>query len=58
MAYSLDLEPDDVEVIVEALRIQRERWEDTLMKKLANDPSVSEIPIEHIKALYAATMSC
>jgi hypothetical protein len=36
-------------VVVEALRIQRERWQDVLMKKLANDPSVSAVPFDQIQ---------
>jgi len=49
MAYTVELENGELEVIVEALRIQEERWQDALMKKLANDPSVSHIPLEHIQ---------
>jgi hypothetical protein len=41
-----NLEPDEVEIIVEALRIQRERWNDAVMKKMANDPSLSHITLE------------
>ncbi len=48
MAYTLELDPRELEVIVEALRVQRERWQDALMKKLANDPSVSTIPLDQI----------
>ena len=48
MAYTLELDPRELEVIVEALRVQRERWQDALMKKLANDPSVSSIPLDQI----------
>jgi hypothetical protein len=48
--YTLELDwPEEVGVIVEALRVQRERWQDALMKKLANDPSVSAIPLEQIQ---------
>jgi hypothetical protein len=47
--YKLELSWDEVGVIVEALRIQRERWEKALMQKLANDPEVSNIPIDHIQ---------
>lgn len=49
MAYTLELEDDELGVIVEALRIQRERWQDTLMKKLANDPNVSNISLDEIQ---------
>lgn len=49
MVYTLELEDDELGVVVEALRIQRERWQDTLMKKLANDPNVSHISLEEIQ---------
>ncbi len=46
MAYTLELNDDELGVVVEALRIQRERWHDMLMKKMANDASVSHITLE------------
>jgi hypothetical protein len=49
MAYTLELEDDELKVVVDALRIQRERWQDALMKKLASDPSVSAIPLDDIQ---------
>lgn len=49
MAYSLELNDDEVELVVEALRIQLERWQDTLRKKSANDPTVSHISRDDIR---------
>lgn len=46
MAYSLELDNDELGIVVEALRIQRERWQDVVMKKMANDPSVSQITLD------------
>ncbi|MBI4259460.1 MAG: hypothetical protein HY658_02735 [Actinobacteria bacterium] len=40
-----DLQHGELEIIVEALRIQRERWQDVVMRKAVNDPSVSEIDL-------------
>jgi hypothetical protein len=34
---------------VESLRIQREGWQEALMKKLANDQSVSAVPLDQIQ---------
>lgn len=57
--YTLELDwPEEVGVIVEALRVQRERWQDALMKKLANDPSVSAIPLEQIQQVSNDTRNC
>jgi hypothetical protein len=46
VSYSLEMDDDEVGVVVEALRIQRERWQDVVMKKAADDPGVSQIPAD------------
>jgi len=47
-SFTLELDDEDATVVVEGLRIQREKWQDILMKKLDNDPGVSAIPLDRI----------
>jgi hypothetical protein len=57
--YTLELDwPEEVGVIVEALLVQRERWQDALMKKLAKDPSVSAIPLSRFSKASNDTRNC
>jgi hypothetical protein len=46
MAYSVELDNDELGIVVEALRIQRERWQNIVMKKMANEPSLSHITLD------------
>lgn len=48
MEREFSFTPGEVDVITEALQIQRERWQDARIKRIANDPSVSTIPLEEI----------
>jgi hypothetical protein len=51
--YSLEVDREELGVIVEALRIQRETWNDALMKKIADDESVSAIQLSTIQKALA-----
>jgi len=45
VGFKTELSDEELELIVEALRIQRERWHDVVMRKMANDPGVSAIDL-------------
>jgi hypothetical protein len=46
VSYSLEMDDDEVGVVVDALMIQREKWQAVVMKKTVDDPSVSHVSVE------------
>jgi hypothetical protein len=49
MGLPIDLSPEEIDLVVSALRIQLERWQDALVKKMGKDANLSHITMDSIR---------